>query len=386
VNAGILGMQTFSKYIREAMALDPYVDARHINLSERLTIPERLVRRVMCARAWPDGFLGLRNVDLARLRQEYHAGLQAARRIRRAIDAEGVDVLHFHRQTTAYASVGLMRRVPSIVSIDATQDAVIDVARTPIERWTYGPNAARDGTILRAAFAIVSTSQWSAGCIRKRYPDCETPIHVMPPPVRTQFFNPGWIDERFMRTQAGWKPRVLFVGGDFVRKGGPELLTAWTQTGLHETATLDLVTDWPVDTSRLPGVRVIRDVVSYSSEWSELWRTADVFVMPTRSEAYGLVFSEAAAAGLPVVATMVNAVPEQVVHQQTGLLVPPMSPQALVEALRVVIGSAELRRTYGRAARARVLELSDPDEYRRKLRNLIRVAAAAPAARRLVTA
>src|SRR5665213_839546 len=121
VNAGILGMQSFSKYIREAMALDPYVDARHINLTERLTIGERAIRRVMCARVWPDGLLGLRNVDFARLRQEYHAGLQASRRIRDVLAHEDVDVLHFHRQTTAYASLRLMRRVPSIVSIDSTQ-------------------------------------------------------------------------------------------------------------------------------------------------------------------------------------------------------------------------------------------------------------------------
>ena len=143
VNAGILGMQSFSKYIREAMALDPYVDARHINLTERLTISERLIRRVMCARLWQDGLLGLRNADFARLRQEYHAGLQAARRIRDVLAREDMDVLHFHRQTTAYASLRLMRRVPSIVSIDSTQDAVIGVADSPVERWTYQPNAAR---------------------------------------------------------------------------------------------------------------------------------------------------------------------------------------------------------------------------------------------------
>ena len=375
VNAGILGMQSFSKYIREAMALDPYVDARHINLTERLSAGERVLRRVMCASLWPDGWLGLRNVDFARLRQEYHAGLQAARRIRHMLVREDVDVLHFHRQTTAYASLRLMRRVPSIVSIDCTQDAVIDVADSPLERWTYEPNAARDGVIFREAFAIVSTSEWAAACLRRRYSDCDTPIHVMPTPVRLQFFDERWIQERFTRTTAGWKPRILFVGGDFVRKGGDDLLAAWTSGELHRVATLDLVTDWPLNISNLPGVRVIRDVGSYSSEWTELWRTADVFVMPTRSEAFGVVFQEAAAAGLPAVGTAVNAVPEMVLPQRSGLLVPPRDPRAILEALRTLIGSAELRRQYGQAARAQVIERADPEEYRRRLRNLIRAAA-----------
>jgi hypothetical protein len=116
----------------------------------------------------------------------------------------------------------------------------------------------------------VSTWEWAAACVRYRYPDCETPIHVMPTPVRLQFFDERWIEERFTRTSAGWKPRILFVGGDFVRKGGDELLAAWTSGELHRVATLDLVTDWPLDVSHMPGVRLIRDVESYSSEWTEL--------------------------------------------------------------------------------------------------------------------
>ena len=189
-----------------------------------------------------------------------------------------------------------------------------------------------------------------------------------------QFFDPRWIEERFARTTTGQKPRILFVGGDFVRKGGDELLAAWAGGELHRVATLDLVTDWPLNVSHMPGVRVIRDVGSYSSEWTELWRTADVFVMPTRSEAFGVVFQEAAAAGLPTVGTAVNAVPEMVLPQHSGLLVPPRDPHAL-DALRTLIASAEVRRRYGIAARDRILARADPDEYRRRLRSLIRAAA-----------
>ena len=132
--------------------------------------------------------------------------------------------------------------------------------RTPFDasRSNGGPTA--EGRWTRGVAR--STSEWAAACVRRRYPDCETPIHVMPMPVRMQFFDERWIDERFTRTTAGWKPRVLFVGGDFVRKGGDELLAAWTSGELHRVATLDLVTDWPLDVSHMPGVRVIRDVAS----------------------------------------------------------------------------------------------------------------------------
>jgi glycosyltransferase involved in cell wall biosynthesis len=376
VNSGILGMQSFSKYIREAMAGQPDVDATHINLSEQMTIQERAVRRAMCLRLWRDGWFGLNNVDFARFRHECHAGLQAARRIRKLSGGGTADVIHFHRQATAYASVGLLRRVPGIISIDCTQDAVIDFADSALERWTYRANAAADGRILTAAAAIVSASRWAADCVRRRYPACRTPVYVMPTPVRLQCFDDGWIEQRFRRGAPGYLPRVLFVGGDFVRKGGEDLLAAWQAAELHRFATLDLVTDWPGLSARtIAGVRVRRNVDSYSPEWSDLWRDADLFVMPTRHEAFGVVFQEAAAAGLPRIGTNVNAVPELIADGVSGLLVPPRDPAALVRAIRTLVQSPDLRRRFGLASRARIVESANPEDYRRRLIDVIQMAA-----------
>ena len=375
VNAGILGMQSFSKYIRDAMALDPDIEARHINLTEDLSLGERMIRRAMCVRWWRDGDFGLRNLDYARLRQEFHAGLQARRRIRAVMTERDVDVLHFHRQATAYASLGLLRRVPSIVSIDTTQDILFDNPKpSRLERLTYQPNVAIDGRIFDAAAAIVSTSRWAADNLRRRYRGCRTPVYVMPAPVRLQFFDEHWIDRRFASADPGYLPRVLFVGGDFVRKGGLVLLDAWRQGELHKVARLDLVTDWPLppeNLSGMPGVRVVNGVASYSAEWSDLWKLADIFVMPTLNEAYGTVFQEAAAAGLPRIGTNINAIPEMIADGESGLLVPPSDPAALVRALRRLIESPGLRRDFGRTARAHAIRHSSPDGYRERLKDII---------------
>lgn len=371
VNSGILGMQSFSKYIREAMALDPDIEPRHVDLSEDLQLGERIIRRTMCVRWWRDGLFGLKNLDFARFRHEYHSGLQARRRIGAILSSEDVDVLHFHRQATAYASAGLLRRIPGIVSIDTTQDILLDAPPPALERLTYEPNVAMDGRIFAAAAAIVSTSHWAADHLRRRYPGCGTPIHVMPPPVRLQFFHEDWIEARFHRAANGELPRVLFIGGDFVRKGGLDLLEVWRSAELHRIARLTLVTDWPLAPIDLPGVRVIRGVASYSSEWSELWHAADIFAMPTRNEAFGNVFLEAAAAGLPRIGTTINAIPETIDDGESGLLVAPGDRAALARALRRLIGSAGLRRDLGRAARAHVVRSSSPDGYRDRLREII---------------
>lgn len=89
----------------------------------------------------------------------------------------------------------------------------------------------------------------------------------------------------------------------------------------------------------------------------ELYRDADVFVLPTWREGFPNVVIEAMAAGLPVVATPVGAIPEAVEDGKSGLLVPVRDAAALDAALRRLIDDPSLRRTLGAAARARVEEV-----------------------------
>ena len=80
------------------------------------------------------------------------------------------------------------------------------------------------------------------------------------------------------------------------------------------------------------------------------YQQADVFVLPSRFEGYGMVFAEALAAGLPVLAARSGAVPD-VVLETAGLLVAPNDTQALTEALRQILTSEALRRRLQAGAR-----------------------------------
>jgi len=81
---------------------------------------------------------------------------------------------------------------------------------------------------------------------------------------------------------------------------------------------------------------------------------ADLLVLPSRSESFGMVVTEALARGIPVVAADVGGVPEALGHgsggDRPGALVPPGDPIALAAALRAWLGDAVLRRAWRRAA------------------------------------
>jgi glycosyltransferase involved in cell wall biosynthesis len=90
------------------------------------------------------------------------------------------------------------------------------------------------------------------------------------------------------------------------------------------------------------------------SEIPALLADLDVFVMPSRTEEWGVAAAEASASGLPVVATAVGGVPEIVVDRVTGLLVAPEDPDALADALRTLLRDASLRERMGAAGRRKI--------------------------------
>ena len=91
-------------------------------------------------------------------------------------------------------------------------------------------------------------------------------------------------------------------------------------------------------------------------EAPDFLRHLTVFANPSREEEFGVAAVEAQACGLPVVASRVGALPEVVLHGETGLLVPPNDPVALAKALVALLGDPERARMFGQAGREWVME------------------------------
>lgn len=99
-----------------------------------------------------------------------------------------------------------------------------------------------------------------------------------------------------------------------------------------------------LDLAKPYGVRVFQSERSVSQdEIAQLYRSADVFVMPSQYEGFGLASLEAMACGIPVVATNVQGLKEFIEHRKTGLLVDYGSPKQIAEAIISLIDDASLR-------------------------------------------
>ena len=373
VNSGMLGHRAFAGLMNDITALVPGLDARHIDLSRDLTI-----------RRSPDPPAVQPAVDAAHRSGREPRSAEVARGIERrpargAADRGGrtsgpFDVLHFHTQATAYASLARMKRTPAIVSLDCTQHLASLEASSRLGRASYQANIVHDGHVFRAAAAIVSTSEWAARDLAAGYPDCASKVCVLPFPVDVEAFSGHWIAERAARARAGngYRPRVLFMGGDFPRKGGPDLLEAWREGGFAARADLDVVTDWPLRAETVPpGAQVISGITPYTDRWLELWRRADLFVMPARHEAFGIVYEEAGASGIPAIGSDINAIPEIIRDGGTGFLVPPaIARRSSAPCARSSIRPV-LRERMGRAARQYVTQRAAVPVYAAKLGSII---------------
>jgi glycosyltransferase involved in cell wall biosynthesis len=103
--------------------------------------------------------------------------------------------------------------------------------------------------------------------------------------------------------------------------------------------------------------------IALSGEWppatlTHAYRKADVFVLPSFHEGYGMAYAEAMAHGLPIVATTAGAIPETV-PREAGLFVPPGNPEALAQALRRVTTEPLLAARLAAGSRAAGARLPD---------------------------
>jgi glycosyltransferase involved in cell wall biosynthesis len=192
--------------------------------------------------------------------------------------------------------------------------------------------------VLRAAATVVVFTEEQRSAVSSNYAVDPARIAVIPNGVDETFFYAG---ERFLHS----KPRLLFVGRLSVQKNLFQLIRALD--GVSEQFETTLVGEGELEAELKQAVHDLRlQNVRFHGradgvEVRDLYRNADIFVLPSEREGMPLVLLEALAMGLPIVATNIPGSRDVIVDGQNGVLVPIGDPSALRHALLRVSGDPD---------------------------------------------
>ncbi len=267
-----------------------------------------------------------------------------ARRVKRLIHSLQPDLVHALHLTSYGFLAALAGFHPFVVSVRGTE--VIEAPKlTPIHRWLTRYALSHADTITASGMDLATETT--------RYAPSGVPVTVVPYGVDLRRFaaeasntsdhvvigavsrlsqenGVRYLIEAFAQLRQKYGGNVsLRIAGDGPERGRLEALVQ--RLNLESSVELR---GWVEDT-----------------ELPAFLNQLGVFVLPSAWEGFGSAAIEAAAAGLPVVATNVHGMPDAVQNRVTGILVPPSDPGALAEAIGRLVEDAELRASLGTAGR-----------------------------------
>lgn len=328
----LLGNETRYRNLRKFAERDPDVDCtwapiRHYYLpSER--DPVRLLpgplhtRGVLFAQAWP---------------------------VLRDLSSFDAVMVHQMEVLSALAARTLVRRAPLIV---AAQDMppIVDVANYPPypeamrPAWRRKIRLANDVWAARRAGHYIGFSRWSTDIM----------VQCGLDPADVAAIHVGIdLDEWTRPSEARDTGRIqlLYVAGDFARKGGPRLLDLFAER-FSDRCDLHIVTK-----TRLPTVPanayVHYDLTPGNAKLIDLFHRADVFVLPTLADVSSWVTLEAMASECAVAVSRVGGIPD-LLTPETGVLFDPTDAADIAQAIEGLISDPDRCRAMGLAARERV--------------------------------
>lgn len=281
-------------------------------------------------------------------------GRGAITRLRRRLSAEHFDIVHAHdgraQNISVLASAGLqLRRVAS--------RQVAFLPRQPlIHRWKYGKTAHGIIANSESVRRVMISSGIPGESIQVISPGIELPAELPSTDLR-------------LRARARWgftsAPFVIGHAGSFTHEKGQDtaLEAALLLAPRLPQIRMLLAGDGPEQSTprmkelinQATGIAVLP---GFLDDLSDFYAALDLFIMPSRSEGWGLTALEAMANGLPVIATNVGGLPELVEHGQTGWLIPSDSATALAGAIEAAASDPARLSEFGRNARQQAAQFS----------------------------
>jgi L-malate glycosyltransferase len=286
------------------------------------------------------------------LRRQTLVDWKVLRKLIRICDDRGIDAIHAHDAASQFTAA-LARLYRSRIKLVMTFHR------------SLGFESARFRDRLRNAMAcfqsgaiITGSRERRAHFLSENYVPARKVVRI-PFGIDTVQFCPNPEIARVLRQEHGWNSATVVLGavGYFSMEKGIDQVIQGFQVLLQRSPPGNPILviigrGTPVQEKNIN--RLVKEICpgrvflfGFQPNVEQWFQAFDIFVHAPRLEAFGLVVTEAMAAGLPVVATGIGGVPDQVRDGSTGILVPPGNVHQLADAMERLIRDPPLRRSLG---------------------------------------
>ena len=281
------------------------------------------------------------------------------------------DIVHSHYWLSGRIGVVLGRhwRIPHVANFHTLAEVKM---RARVGENESEQRSSGERKIIAMADKVLAFSQHEKEAMVRLYGAQQDKVGVIPGGVDTELFSP--MDRDLVRKTLGLQNTniVLYVGRIEPLKGIDILLRAVSQLDRPQPIRTiiiggDLEDDHEIE--RLKSLSMDLGIAQFVSFMGRLeqqalpnyYNAADICVVPSYYESFGLVALEAMSCGTPVIASRVGGLPTFVKDSLTGYLIPWHCPEPFTDVLEVLLDSDGMRKVMGKAARETALEMGWPN-------------------------
>ncbi len=299
--------------------------------------------------------------------------LAQASKLAEVIETYGVDVVHAHYAVPHATAAVLAREMvegprPAVVTtLHGTDVTLIGIDRAYLRATRHAVNASDAVTAVSRHLRDHTLNELGV----------QREVEVIPNAVDVERFRPGPDPDLRRRFARDDEMLLLHVSNFRPVKRTCDVVRTFAALRAERPVRLAMVGDGPerhkaAELARSLGVDDATTFVGAFPRIEALMRTADLFLLPSAQEAFGLVALEAMASGVPVVASDAGGLPEVVLDGATGRIVPVGDVDGFTRAAGELLDDDELRARMGRAARRRaVVDFAEDDVVRAYARTYV---------------
>ena len=280
------------------------------------------------------------------------------------------EVVHSHYWLSGWAGV-LVKEALEIPLANSfhTLGKIKDISRRADERASSPMRTMTEDEVIARSDCVIASTPFEFDDLLDHYDANPERLCTSPPGIDHSIFKPG--DQAMARTELGIAdlPTILFAGRIQALKGLDVAISALAH--MHTPAQLVIVggPSGSAGEAEIAHLRALADGLGVRNrvtlvepqphdQLARFYQAADLLVMPSRSETFGLVAAEAQACGLPVVASRIGGIPFVVADRKSGLLVEVGDEPGFAHAMERILTDPDLKAELAAGALVKSQEFS----------------------------